>query len=68
MAGKSSRKKYGYATWLLTKMFDELTGNYFGNAAAENRGKTFISESDRISDRNISCMEESDRSNGPGFN
>jgi hypothetical protein len=68
MAIKSSRKKDGYAAWLLTKMFDELTGNYFGNAVAEDRGKTFISESDHISDRNIPCIEESDRSNGPGFN
>lgn len=68
MARKSSRKKYGYAVWLLTKMFDELTGNYFGNAATENRGKTFISESDRISDRNISCVEELDGSNGSGSN
>lgn len=67
MAGKSIRKKDGYAAWLLTKMFDELTGNYFGNAVAENRGKTFVSESDHVSDRSISCVEELDRSNDPGF-
>jgi hypothetical protein len=67
MARKSSRKKGGYASWILTKMFDELTGNYFGNAVAENRGKTFISEGDHVSDRSTSCMEELDRSNDPGF-
>lgn len=67
MAGKSTRKKDGYAAWLLTKMFDELTGNYFGNSVAENRGKTFTSESDHVSDGSISCVEELDRSNDPGF-
>lgn len=67
MARKSSRKKDGYAAWLLAKMFDELTGNYFGNAVAENQAKPPISESTRISDRSISCAEEIDRSNGAGF-
>lgn len=66
MTGKSP-KKYGYAAWLLTKMFDELTGNYFGNAITENQVRPLMSESDRVSDGSISCVEKFDRSNGVGF-
>ena len=45
-------------------MFDELTGNYFGDATAEKQVKLPISEDDRISDGSTSCVEESDGSNG----
>ena len=64
MARKSSRKKDGYAARLLTKVFDELTGNYFGNATTEKQVEPPISKGDRISDESISCAEESDGSNG----
>lgn len=67
MAGKSSRKRNGYAAWLLTKMFDELTGNFFANATTEIQVKPLISQSARKSDGSISCVEEFNRSNGAGF-
>ncbi len=66
MARKSSRKKEGYAAWILTKMFDELTGNYFKNATVENQAKPLISESARLSEGSISFVKEPDRSSGAG--
>ncbi|WP_163839576.1 hypothetical protein [Pseudoxanthomonas sacheonensis] len=67
MARNSSGKKDSYGAWLLTKVFDELTGNYFGNATTDNQMKPLISERPRISDGGIHCAEEFDGSSGAGF-
>lgn len=68
MTRKSSRKKAGYAAWLLAKVFDELTGNYSGNATAENRVKELASEGSCISDTRFSYVEKPDRYSDTDFN
>lgn len=67
MAIESSRKKSGYAAWILTKVFDELTGNYYRNEAAENQAKQLMKKNNRTPDGNASCVDESDRPNDVGF-
>lgn len=67
MAIKSSRKRNGYAAWLLTKVFDELTGNYYRDPATESRVKPLMSESARISDENIPRVDEFDRYDDAGL-
>jgi hypothetical protein len=65
MAIKSPTKKEGYAAWFLAKVFDELTGNYYRNAAAESQTKPpLVNENPRTPEENTVCVEELDGSNG----
>jgi hypothetical protein len=65
MAMKSSIKKEGWAAWLLTKLFDELTGNYYRNAAAETQVKRpFAAEGSRIPEETELSGEALGRANG----
>lgn len=61
MAIKSSRKRNGYAAWFLTKVFDELTGNYYRDPATQNQVKPLMGERVRLSDENSPCVDEFDR-------
>jgi hypothetical protein len=54
-------RKGGYARWLLTKVLNELTGNYFGNTAIENHSKPPKSGGVRVSDENASCADGCDK-------
>lgn len=67
MAIKSSRKRNGYAAWLLTKVFDELTGNYYRDSVTESQVKPLMSKSARISEENASCVDELDRFDDVSF-
>lgn len=61
MAIKAPRKRSGYAAWILTKVFDELTGNYYRDPATQNQAKPLMGESARRPDENIPRVDEFDR-------
>lgn len=67
MAIKSVRGKTGYAAWILKKVLDELTGNYFENAATEKQARPLAREDAPKPNGNIVYVEEFDRSNDVGL-
>lgn len=60
------RKEAGYAAWLLMRIFDELTGDYFESAAIENQRKPIKGKDARVSDENDVRIGRCDKANGEG--
>ena len=67
MAIKSSNRRSGYAAWLLTKVINELTGNYFESGTVGVQEKPLKRANSRASDKNDLYAEECDRADGSGL-